>query len=110
MDITVTRDLAQLQVFIKKSLDIAFRFPVFQDMRVGVAASNLDQKAFKLISPQYNADNLFLIVRKSNSDDRFKPDSIYIKWEYVDYGGIRYQTSNYLDLQATIDIDQLLST
>ncbi len=110
MDITITRDLLEVQKFIKQSLDVAFRFPIFQDMRVGVSATNLESKAFKLISPQYNLDNLFLVVRLSSVDDRFKPDTMYFKWEYVDYGGIKFRTAEYQDIEATIEVDKLLTT
>jgi hypothetical protein len=62
-----------------------------------------------MISPQYNLDNLFLVVRFSSVDERFNDDTIYIKWQYRDYNGILFTSGDYIDIQATVEIDKLLS-
>lgn len=110
MDISITRDLPELRNFIKQSISTAFRFQIFKDLRVYLPVTEIPRTAVKLISPQFNSDNLFVVVRTSSCDAAFKPDTIYFKWEYQDYQGIKFIDDTYQDIEATIEIDKLLTT
>jgi hypothetical protein len=106
----MSRDLVEIEKFIRRSFDVALKYPFFQEVEVRICAENLDKSVAKLLTPTHDINRLYLVVFYSTITEVRKPESLYIKWEYRHHDGIVYGTEDYVDVDRMIKMDNLLTT
>ena len=109
LTLDMSRDLVEIEKFVKRSFDVALKYPFFQEVEVRICAANLDKNVAKLLTPTHDINRLYLVVFYSTISEVRKTETIFVKWEYHHHDGVLYGMEDYTDVEKMIKMDNLLT-